>query len=164
MRKKTENVDKNNVGQGKLVMVPIEEGKIEVTSQAEIKNTETETRPAKAKKKHFEMIRMKNSLIKKLESDKQTKAIEEGKRKYKEMIKLERQVEEYAELSRKNPLAVVKFKSAEELKEEVKFTSIQDLKMNPNRIQLIQDEFSKLDKTSSLTAVQKQIADFAKLS
>ena len=48
------------------------------------------------------------------------------------------------------------------IKEEVKFASIDALKLNPDNLSILQEQLLKLDQTKSRDAVSKQVEAFKK--
>ena len=53
-------------------------------------------------------------------------------------------------------------KSEDMIKEEVKFASIDALKLNPDNLSILQEQLLKLDQTKSRDAVSKQVEAFKK--
>ena len=100
---------------------------------------------------------MKNMIMKMEKEENHRKKVERNMRHWKKVKDLERKMQEQKALN-ENTTAMYahkKQKTEEQLREEVRFASVDQLKLNPENLNLLQDEILLLDKTKSRDIVAK---------
>ena len=110
-------------------------------------------------KRHFQMIRMKTLIQNQEKEEQHRKLVERNTRKHKKAKELEQKMKEQEENPR---LKNQRIKSEEQLKQEVQFASVEEMKLNPDNLKILADEVKKADGFQAKLTMEKQLSDFKK--